>query len=67
MYNHITNGRLTRRLMAKILTRLGHHVVTAKHGKEGLDVIDAAYHLKPDCPSVDIVFLDKYVIRRPFT
>ena len=51
--------RLTRRLMAKMLTRLGHQVTTAKHGKEGLDVITDAYHLSEDCPAVDIVFLDK--------
>jgi hypothetical protein len=51
--------RLTRRLMAKMLTRLGHQVTTAKHGKEGLDVITDAYHLNSDCPAVDIVFLDK--------
>ena len=51
--------RLTRRLMAKILTRLGHQVTTAKNGKEGLNVISDAYHLTADCPAVDIVFLDK--------
>jgi CheY-like chemotaxis protein len=47
--------------MAKMLCRLGHHVTTAKNGKEGLEVINAAYRLTPDSPAVDIVFLDKYV------
>jgi len=55
----ILTVRLTRRLMAKILTRLGHQVTTAKNGKEGLDVISDAYHLTADCPAVDVVFLDK--------
>jgi CheY-like chemotaxis protein len=45
--------------MSKMLCRLGHHVSTAKHGKEGLDMINAAYRLTPDSPSIDIVFLDK--------
>lgn len=51
--------RLTRMMMARMLERLGHTVITAENGKEGLEKIDAAYHLKPGSPAVDVVFLDK--------
>jgi hypothetical protein len=57
--------------MAKMLSRMGHHVRTAKHGKEGLDMINEAYHnrigstaaapadMDTEKVKVDIVFLDK--------
>lgn len=45
--------------MVRMLQRLGHKVTTAEHGKDGLEKIDAAYHLQSDSPGVDVVFLDK--------
>ena len=46
-------------MMTRMLERLGHKVITAEHGKEGLEKIDAAYRLEPNTPAVDVVFLDK--------
>lgn len=46
-------------MMTRMLQRLGHKVTTAEHGKEGLEKIDAAYHLQSENPEVDVVFLDK--------
>lgn len=45
--------------MARMLGRLGHRAEAAVHGKDGLERIDAAYHLLSGSVPVDIVFLDK--------
>lgn len=57
----LTICRLTRVMMTRMLERLGHKVITAEHGKDGLEKINAAYRLESDSPAVDVVFLDKWV------
>lgn len=53
------NGRLTRMLMSRMLTRLGHQVSTAENGKIALEMIRDSFNDKPGTPKFDIVFLDK--------
>ena len=51
--------RLTRMLMSRMLTRLGHQVTTAENGKIALDMISDSFDGKETVPKFDIVFLDK--------
>ena len=51
--------RLTRLMMARMIVRLGHQVNTAENGREALEKITDAFHLKEDATPVDVVFLDK--------
>lgn len=44
--------------MSRMLTRLGHSVVSAENGKIALEMISAS-HENPDGPLYDVVFLDK--------
>jgi hypothetical protein len=55
------NARLTRMLMSRMLTRLGHQVTTAENGKIALDVICDSFDGKETAPKFDVVFLDKCV------
>lgn len=55
----LINTRLTRMLMSRMLTRLGHQVTTAENGKIALDLINDSYTRKESAPIFDIVFLDK--------
>ena len=49
--------RLTRMLMSRMLTRLGHQVTTAENGRVALDLINDSYQGRD--PKFDVVFLDK--------
>jgi CheY-like chemotaxis protein len=51
--------RLTRMLMSRMLTRLGHQVVTAENGKIALEMITDSFERRPGAPQYDVVFLDK--------
>ena len=51
--------RLTRMLMSRMLTRLGHQVTTAENGKIALNMIRDSFEQKPGSLRYDVVFLDK--------
>lgn len=51
--------RLTRMLMSRMLTRLGHHVTTAENGKIASEMIKDMIENKEGSVKFDIVFLDK--------
>jgi CheY-like chemotaxis protein len=55
--NMADGGRLTRRLMGRMLGRLGHRVQYADNGGSAVDMIRAA--ADGSAPPLDIVFLDK--------
>lgn len=50
--------RLTRMLMSRMLSRLGHQVTTAENGKVALEMIKDSFARKPNAPRFDVVFLD---------
>lgn len=53
-------SRLTRKLMTKMIQRLGHHTQVAENGRMALDIIRRAHAANDEStPSLDIVFLDK--------
>ena len=52
-------SRLTRMLMSRMLTRLGHTVVTAENGKAALDMLCDMHEGKEGAQTFDVVFLDK--------
>jgi CheY-like chemotaxis protein len=54
--------RLTRTLMAKMIKRLGHRVITAENGEIALDLITAAQKQADGATQVQVVFLDKWVL-----
>lgn len=56
-----TDTRLTRMLMSRMLTRLGHQVTTAENGKIAFDMISDSFEGQETAPKFDIVFLDKWV------
>lgn len=55
----MTLCRLTRMLMSRMLTRLGHHVTTAENGKIASEMIKDMFENKEGAIKFDIVFLDK--------
>ena len=55
----VDDDKLTRMMMARMLTRLGHRVETAENGQIALRKITDAFHLLEDAVPVDVVFLDK--------
>jgi CheY-like chemotaxis protein len=50
---------LTRMLMSRMLTRLGHQVTMAENGKIALGMIKDSQEGKPGVPKFDVCFLDK--------
>ncbi|WVF71708.1 hypothetical protein IAT40_006516 [Kwoniella sp. CBS 6097] len=54
----VDDDKLTRMLMSRMLTRLGHQVSTAENGKIALDMITDSFEQKPNAPRFDCVFLD---------
>jgi len=50
---------LTRMLMSRMLTRLGHQVTMAENGKIALGMIKDSHEGKPGVPKFDVCFLDK--------
>ncbi|ORY21896.1 hypothetical protein BCR39DRAFT_488115 [Naematelia encephala] len=54
----VDDDRLTRMLMSRMLTRLGHQVTTAENGKVALGMIRDSFLGQPDAPQFEIVFLD---------
>lgn len=52
-------SRLTRMLMSRMLTRLGHQVTTAENGKIALRMLEHSFEGIEGTPKFDIVFLDK--------
>jgi CheY-like chemotaxis protein len=50
---------LTRMLMSRMLTRLGHQVTMAENGKIALGMIEDSQEGKPGVPKFDVCFLDK--------
>jgi CheY-like chemotaxis protein len=50
---------LTRMLMSRMLTRLGHQVTMAENGKIALQMIKDSQEGKPGVPKFDVCFLDK--------
>jgi CheY-like chemotaxis protein len=52
-------SRLTRMLMSRMLTRLGHQVTMAENGKIALGMIKDSQEGKPGVPKFDVCFLDK--------
>lgn len=50
---------LTRMLMSRMLTRLGHQVTMAENGKIALAMIKDSQEGKPGVPKFDVCFLDK--------
>lgn len=58
VYNETDSPRsLTRKLMSRMLKRLGAEVVTAANGQDGLKLIVDSY--EPGGRPFDVVFLDK--------
>lgn len=55
----LTDDRLTRMLMSRMLTRLGHQVTTAENGRVALRMIKDSFERAPNTPQFDVVFLDK--------
>lgn len=55
----MTLCRLTRMLMSRMLTRLGHYVTTAENGKIAAEMIKDMFENKEGAVKFDIVFLDK--------
>ncbi|KAL1406734.1 hypothetical protein Q8F55_006138 [Vanrija albida] len=56
----VDDDPLTRKLMARMLQRLGHAVVgTAENGGAALSLIKASFEGQPGAPEIDMVFLDK--------
>ncbi|WWC89586.1 uncharacterized protein L201_004511 [Kwoniella dendrophila CBS 6074] len=54
----VDDDKLTRMLMSRMLTRLGHQVSTAENGKIAFDMIKASFEQKPNAPRFDAIFLD---------
>ncbi|KAL7421501.1 hypothetical protein Q5752_003270 [Cryptotrichosporon argae] len=54
----VDDDRLTRMLMSRMLTRLGHQVTTAENGKIALDMIRASHEGLDSAPTFDVCFLD---------
>lgn len=54
----VDDDALTRKLMSRMLRRLGHHVLTAENGKLGLDLIRQSHEGVDGVPRIAIVFLD---------
>ncbi|ODO08017.1 hypothetical protein I350_03600 [Cryptococcus amylolentus CBS 6273] len=54
----VDDDKLTRMLMSRMLTRLGHQVTTAENGKMALEIITNMLEGKPGAPTFDVVFLD---------
>ncbi|WWD17522.1 hypothetical protein CI109_101963 [Kwoniella shandongensis] len=54
----VDDDKLTRMLMSRMLTRLGHQVTTAENGKIALGMIRDSFEQAPNSPRFDIVFLD---------
>ncbi|KAK4683944.1 hypothetical protein P7C73_g6264, partial [Tremellales sp. Uapishka_1] len=54
----VDDDKLTRMLMSRMLTRLGHQVTTAENGKIALDMIRSSFMGLPNSPKYDVVFLD---------
>ncbi|WVQ67940.1 uncharacterized protein L199_006145 [Kwoniella botswanensis] len=54
----VDDDKLTRMLMSRMLTRLGHQVSTAENGKIAFDMIKDSFEQKPNAPRFDVIFLD---------
>ncbi|WVR07277.1 hypothetical protein IAU60_004318 [Kwoniella sp. DSM 27419] len=54
----VDDDKLTRMLMSRMLTRLGHQVSTAENGKVAFDMIRDSFEQKPNAPKFDVIFLD---------
>ncbi|OCF57149.1 two-component system sensor protein [Kwoniella mangroviensis CBS 10435] len=54
----VDDDKLTRMLMSRMLTRLGHQVSTAENGKIAFDMIKDSFEQKPNAPRFDAIFLD---------
>ncbi|KAK8864179.1 hypothetical protein IAR55_001425 [Kwoniella newhampshirensis] len=54
----VDDDKLTRMLMSRMLTRLGHQVTTAENGKIALGMIKDSFEQTPNSPKYDVVFLD---------
>ncbi|WRT66117.1 uncharacterized protein IL334_003070 [Kwoniella shivajii] len=54
----VDDDKLTRMLMSRMLTRLGHQVSTAENGKIAFDMIRDSFEQKANAPRYDCVFLD---------
>nr|XP_018263320.1 two-component system sensor protein [Kwoniella dejecticola CBS 10117]OBR85478.1 two-component system sensor protein [Kwoniella dejecticola CBS 10117] len=54
----VDDDKLTRMLMSRMLTRLGHQVSTAENGKIAFDMIRDSFEQKPNAPRFDAIFLD---------
>lgn len=56
----VDDDPLTRKLMTRMLQRLGHKVIgTAENGAAALALIKASFEGVPDAHKIDMVFLDK--------
>ncbi|AFR92243.1 two-component system sensor molecule [Cryptococcus neoformans C23] len=54
----VDDDKLTRMLMSRMLTRLGHYVTTAENGKIAAEMIKDMFENKEGAVKFDIVFLD---------
>ncbi|WVO16425.1 hypothetical protein L204_104101 [Cryptococcus depauperatus] len=54
----VDDDKLTRMLMSRMITRLGHVVTTAENGKVALDMIKSMLEKKEGAINFDIIFLD---------
>ncbi|WVQ82274.1 hypothetical protein IAT38_004402 [Cryptococcus sp. DSM 104549] len=54
----VDDDKLTRMLMSRMLTRLGHQVTTAENGKIALDLIRDMFEGREGSTAFDVVFLD---------
>ncbi|WVQ72758.1 hypothetical protein IAR50_002318 [Cryptococcus sp. DSM 104548] len=54
----VDDDKLTRMLMSRMLSRLGHQVTTAENGKKALEMITDMFNGEPGAPTFDVVFLD---------
>lgn len=59
----VDDDPLTRKLMARMLTRMGHDVAMAENGAIALQKIVASWKGEGEGAPVDVVFLDKWVPR----